>query len=99
MSALYKGQSAGTFKRPLDKCLRAVPSLAHFRCITVPGELDNIPAFWCGILVGLLGRLIMQKFWPEVMTTEWIIDSETVVDLSSIMKSDDVSSFPNAGSD
>jgi hypothetical protein len=39
--------------------------------------LDNIPAFYCGILVSLLGRLIMQNFWPEVMTTEWIIGSET----------------------
>jgi hypothetical protein len=43
-SALYKGQSSGTLRRPSGKCLRAVPSLAQFRSITVPGESDNITA-------------------------------------------------------
>jgi hypothetical protein len=30
----------------------------------------------------------MQKFWPEVMTTEWIIGSETQKNLLHIMQYD-----------
>jgi hypothetical protein len=49
LCAQFQAMNGGTVGSALNECLgqvpRAVSSLAHFRCIAVPGELDNIPAF------------------------------------------------------